>query len=117
MHGPFVDRRPSGVIRPLSFFGWPHAAIFLGAWRDVGFRPVSVFVLVKNRMGLGYYSRAQHEQAFLLAKGDPQKPRCALSNVFSWKCSGTSFHPNPKRAEALSKLPRLAHHNSFVFDP
>ena len=37
----------------LTFYGWPHAETFLSSWRLVGFRPISVFVLVKRRIGLG----------------------------------------------------------------
>jgi len=48
----------------LSFYGWPHAETFLSTWRQVGLRPVSVFALIKGRIGLGYYTRAQHEQAY-----------------------------------------------------
>src|SRR5687767_12691798 len=28
----------------LSFYGWPHADTFLGAWKLIGFRPVSQVV-------------------------------------------------------------------------
>jgi adenine-specific DNA-methyltransferase len=102
----------------LTFFGWPQAETFLRTWREVGFRPVSIFVLVKNRIGLGYFSRSQHEQAFLLAKGHPAKPAKALSNVLSWECSDTSFHPNQKPEGALSKLLAcFSNDNSVVLDP
>src|SRR5713226_2795622 len=52
----------------LSFYGWPHADTFLSAWKLIGFRPVSLIVLLKQNWGLGYFSRAQHETAYLLAK-------------------------------------------------
>ncbi len=68
--------RPNALC--LTFYGWPQAETFLSAWRFVGLRPVSVFVLVKRRIGLGYFTRAQHEQAYLLAKGRPSKPVTCL---------------------------------------
>ena len=87
------------VLKPdalcLTFYGWPHAETFLSSWRQVGFRPVSLFVLVKRRIGLGYFSRAQHEQAYLLAKGKPGRPTTAPSDVLDWV---TPF-PEAKGAE------------------
>jgi site-specific DNA-methyltransferase (adenine-specific) len=83
----------------LTFYGWPHAEIFLSSWRSAGFRPISVFVLVKRRIGLGYFSRAQHEQAYLLAKGRPPKPILAPSDVLDWETPAVSLHPNQNRSE------------------
>src|SRR5262245_57195242 len=48
-----------------TFYGWPQAEVFLRAWKRVGFRPVSIFALVKDRLGLGYFTRSQHEHAYL----------------------------------------------------
>jgi len=102
----------------LSFYGWPHADTFLGAWKRVGFRPVSVFVLVKDRFGLGYYTRAQHEQAYLLAKGKPKKPDLAISDVLGWDVATPLLHPNQKPLPAISRLlGTFSDANTFVLDP
>ena len=96
------------LLRPdslcLSFYGRPHADTFLNAWKTVGFRPVSLLVLVKDRWGLGHFSRNQHEPAYLLAKGHPSKPAAAISDVLSWERPNPQFHPNQKPLGAISKL-------------
>lgn len=67
----------------LTFYGWPQAEIFLSLSRKSGFRPISIFVFVKRRFGLGYFTRAQREQAYLRAKGRPPKPAVAPSDVLT----------------------------------
>ncbi len=102
----------------LTFYGWPHAETFLSSWRLVGFRPISVFVLVKRRIGLGYFTRAQHEQAYLLAKGRPPKPDTAPSDVLEWNSSGVPFHPNQKPLGAVAQLlAAFSNDSSVVLDP
>jgi len=88
----------------LSFYGWPQADLFLTAWKLIGFRPVSQIVCVKDRIGLGHYSRSQHESAYLLAKGSPPKPEIATSDVFSWTRESAPYHPNQKPIGAISQL-------------
>jgi DNA modification methylase len=110
------------VLRPdslcFTFYGWPHADVFMTSWRAAGFRPVSVCALVKRRIGLGYFTRAQHELAYLLAKGRPKKPECAPSDVIDWEYSGESFHPNQKPVGAMAKLiAAYADEKTFVIDP
>jgi DNA modification methylase len=102
----------------LTFYGWPHAETFLGAWRHVGFRAVSIFALVKDRFGLGYYTRAQHEPAYLLAKGKPRKPEPAISDVLDWKITPPLLHPNQKPLPAITRLlGTFTDNNSSVLDP
>jgi adenine-specific DNA-methyltransferase len=102
----------------LTFYGWPQAETFLSAWRLVGFRAVSVFVLVKRRMGLGYFTRAQHEQAYLLAKGRPPKPVVALSDVLDWNAPSFPLHPNQKPLGAVTQLlAAFSNDSSVVLDP
>jgi site-specific DNA-methyltransferase (adenine-specific) len=54
----------SRVLKPNSlcctFYGWPHAEIFLRAWKRAGLRQVSILALVKQTWGLGYFTRSQH---------------------------------------------------------
>jgi site-specific DNA-methyltransferase (adenine-specific) len=88
----------------LSYYGWPHADKFLTAWKLIGFRPVSLIVCIKNSIGLGYFTRAQHETAYLLAKGEPRKPRTAISDVFEWQREHPQVHPNQKPLSMMSRL-------------
>jgi DNA modification methylase len=88
----------------LTFYGWPSADVFFDAWHRAGFRPVSVVALIKGRWGLGYFTRAQHEQAYLLAKGQPKKPETAISDVLAWDDIAQQLHPNQKPLGAISRL-------------
>jgi site-specific DNA-methyltransferase (adenine-specific) len=45
--------------------------------------------------------RYSHEQAYLLAKGTPLKPRVALRDVLEWRYSGDGLHPTQKPVMAL----------------
>jgi DNA modification methylase len=110
------------VLRPdsfcLTFYGWPQAETFLSAWRQAGFRAVSDFVLIKERFGLGYYTRAQHEQAYLLAKGRPRKPEPTIPDVLDWRLTPPLAHPNEKPLLAITRLlGAFSDSNSFVLDP
>ncbi|MCI0620632.1 MAG: DNA methylase [Acidobacteria bacterium] len=88
----------------ISFYGWPHSDLFVGAWKELGFRLVSHLVFVKNVWGLGRFTRGQHEVAFLLAKGQPPVPARALSDTIEWQREADAFHPNQKPVVALRPL-------------
>lgn len=110
------------VLKPdslcFSFYGWPHADTFLGAWKLIGFRPVSQVVCVKDVMGLGHYTRSQHESAYLLAKGNPRRRGTALSDVFGWERDVPLLHPNQKPLGTIRRL-TLAYtvEDSLIVDP
>lgn len=110
------------ILKPnslcLTFYGWPQAEIFLSSWRQAGFRTISVFVLVKRRFGLGYFTRAQHEQAYLLAKGRPPKPVTVPSDVLVWENPSSPLHPNQKPIGAISTLvSSFSSTSSLILDP
>lgn len=88
----------------LSFYGWPHAEKFLATWKKIGFRPVSLIALIKERWGLGRFTRSQHEPAYLLAKGHPKHPADAISDVLAWHQDSPLVHPNQKPLSAIAKL-------------
>jgi site-specific DNA-methyltransferase (adenine-specific) len=88
----------------VSFYGWPHADLFAGAFKAVGFRLVSHLVFVKNVWGLGRFTRGQHETAFLLAKGRPKVRGRRLSDVLEWTREQETVHPNQKPIGPLRKL-------------
>ena len=66
----------------VTFYGWPHADVFLGTFKELGFRPVSHLAFVKNVWGLGRFTREQHETALLLAKGRPPIPKNRITDGF-----------------------------------
>ncbi len=59
---------------------------------------------MKNVWGLGYFTRSQHETAYLLAKGKPAKPAKAISDVVQWQRVRGAQHPNQKPLETIAKL-------------
>jgi len=65
---------------------------------------MSVLGLIRGRWGFGYFTRAQHEQAYLLAKGSPKKPQFAISDVLVWDDISQQVHPNQKPLGVISRL-------------
>src|SRR5437763_1958951 len=73
------------VLKPdrfcISFYGWPNADQFLAAFRQAGFRPVGHLVWPKPYASAERFVRYQHEQAYLLAKGEPPKSAVLIPDV------------------------------------
>ena len=88
----------------ISFYGWPDADIFVGAWKNIGFGLKSHIVFVKNNMGLGWFTRGKHESAYLLTKGTPAKPDVAIPDVLNWIGTGNELHPTQKPVDSMRKL-------------
>lgn len=102
----------------VSFYGWPHADIFVGLWKQLGFRLVSHLAFVKNVWGLGRFTRGQHETAYLLAKGQPSIPEQPISDTIEWEREPDALHPNQKPVAALSPLIAVyAPLQGIVLDP
>jgi site-specific DNA-methyltransferase (adenine-specific) len=88
----------------VSFYGWHRIDAFFRAWTEAGFRPVGHLVWHK-----GYASRrgilnARHEQAYLLAKGQPDKPLRPIDDVLPWEYSGNRHHPTEKTVSVIRPL-------------
>lgn len=108
--------RPDGFC--VSFYGWPNADRFVSTWKSIGFRPVSHLAFVKNSIGLGRFTRNQHETAYLLAKGSPKVPDKTISDVISWKRERFKTHPNQKPVQCLSfLLVTYSPRNGLILDP
>jgi DNA modification methylase len=88
----------------VSFYGWPHADLFVGLWKQLGFRLISHLAFVKKVWGLGRFTRGQHETAYLLAKGHPRIPEDPISDTIEWEREPEALHPNQKPVAALSPL-------------
>jgi adenine-specific DNA-methyltransferase len=102
----------------ISFYAWPYADEFVSAWKLFGFRIVSHLVCVKNNIGLGYFSRSQHETAYLLAKGHPARPETAASDVFFWEREPITYHPTQKPLQVISRLiAAFTKEDALILDP
>jgi site-specific DNA-methyltransferase (adenine-specific) len=88
----------------VSFYGWPDADQFVEAWRSAGFGMKSHVVWIKNNIGLGWFTRGQHEVAYLLSKGKPAKPDHAISDVIYADTTGNELHPTQKPESLITKL-------------
>lgn len=110
------------VLRPdsfaVTFYGWPHADLFVGAFKGAGFRLISHLAFVKGTWGLGRYTRGQHEVAYLLAKGRPAMPARSISDVIEYQREPDAFHPHQKPVPALRPLiAAFAPDGGVVLDP
>ena len=89
----------------ISFYGFHHTDKFLTAWRSAGFRTLDLIVWAKQYSSSEGFVLRDHEQAYLLAKGSPKKPRVKLPSVLSeWKYTGNTLHPTQKPVMALLPL-------------
>jgi site-specific DNA-methyltransferase (adenine-specific) len=88
----------------VSFYGWPHADKFLVAFRAAGFRVVGHLTFPKRYTSRTGFLRAQHENAYLLAKGRPKEPGYAIGDVIDWTYSGNKMHPTQKPLPVLLPL-------------
>lgn len=88
----------------VSFYGWNKADRFLAAWKAAGLQPVGYLVWTKNYSSKERFVRYCHESAYLLAKGNPPKPRVGLRDVLDWRYTGDVLHPTQKPVMALLPL-------------
>ena len=96
------------VLRPdrfcVCFYGWSKADKFIAAWREAGFRLVGHLVFCKGYASTTRFLRYQHEQAYLLAKGDPRRPERPIPDVLEMRYTGNRIHPTQKAVSALLPL-------------
>ncbi len=110
------------VLKPdrfcASFYGWPWIDRFMHVWKQVGFRPVSHLIWVKDYCSREGYTRSYHEVAFLLAKGKPLRPAYPPDDVFDWEYTGNEFHPMEKPVICLLPLiEAFSQPDDIVLDP
>lgn len=96
------------VLKPNSycicFYGWSKAERFLSVWRECGFQPVGHFVWAKRYSSCVRHTQMRHEQAYLLAKGNPLPPKSPPPDVLPWKYTGNKLHPTQKPVCSLTPL-------------
>ena len=102
----------------ISFYGWHKADKFLAAWREVGFRVIGHLTFIKHYASTERFLRYQHENAYLLAKGSPQKPARTIPDVLEWKYTGNNLHPTQKPVSVLTPLVEsFSNPGDVVLDP
>lgn len=110
------------VLKPntfcISFYGWNRVDAFFRAWRRAGFHPVGHLVWHKDYASSTGFLRARHEQAYLLAKGRPDRPAESLDDVRRWKYTGNVRHPTEKDVSILQPLVEaFSKPGDLVLDP
>ncbi len=102
----------------VSFYGWHKADKFLATWREVGFRVIGHLTFIKRYASTERFLRYQHENAYLLAKGNPQKPARTIPDVLEWKYTGNNLHPTQKPVSVLTPLVEsFSNPGDVVLDP
>lgn len=110
------------VLKPgsfcVSFYGWQAADKFIAAWRKAGFRIVGHIVFRKRYASSVRYMRAEHEQAYLLVKGDAPLPAQPVPDVIEWIYTGNRLHPTQKPIKVLRPLiEAFCPRGGLVLDP
>jgi site-specific DNA-methyltransferase (adenine-specific) len=102
-----------------TFYGWPHADLFMQAFRAAGFRPIGHFSFLKRYTSSVGHVRSRHETAYLLAKGNPRKPVNPIEDVIEWNHSnGNRHHPTEKPVSVLLPLiETYSQSDGLVLDP
>jgi site-specific DNA-methyltransferase (adenine-specific) len=88
----------------VSFCGFTRAEKFLLAWKGAGFRVLEHLVWRKRYPSSTGFVRRYHEQAYLLAKGNPRRPHMQLPSVLEWRYTENRLHPTQKPVGALLPL-------------
>jgi adenine-specific DNA-methyltransferase len=102
----------------VSFYGWAQADRFIGAWRAAGFRLVGHLTFPKRYTSMTKLLRYQHENAYVLAKGFPEKPAYPIGDVLDWTYSGNKLHPTQKPLSVLLPLVEtFSASGGLVLDP
>jgi adenine-specific DNA-methyltransferase len=110
------------VLKPgrfcVSFYGWQKADEFLSAWRAAGFQPVGHIVWIKSYASKRGLLASQHEQAYLLAKGQAERPAERLPDVLDWQYTGNVLHPTQKPVRSLKPvIESFTQPGEIVLDP
>jgi DNA modification methylase len=102
----------------VSFYGWNKVDLFMEAWKAAGFRVVGHLVFRKRYASSARFLRYEHEQAYLLAKGNPTLPEHPIPDVLDFPYTGNKLHPTQKPVEALRPLiEAFTRPGDLVLDP
>ncbi len=102
----------------ISFYGWTHIHAFTRKWHELGFKTIGHIVWAKDytsRVGVTEY---RHENAFILAKGNPKRPSNPIPDVQPWHYTGNKSHPTEKAVEVIAPLIKsFSSEGDIVLDP
>ena len=102
----------------ICFYGWHQADKFIAAWREAGFRLAGHLTFTKRYPSTERFLQYHHENAYLLAKGNPSQPTQRIPDVLEWKYSGNKLHPTQKPLCVLSPLIQsFSRPGSVILDP
>ena len=102
----------------VSFYGWHQADKFIAAWREAGFRLAGHLTFTKRYPSAERFLQYQHENAYLLTKGNPPQPTRRIPDVLAWKYSGNRLHPTQKPLCVLTPLIQtFSRPGDLVLDP
>lgn len=102
----------------VSFYGWHKADLFMQAWRDAGFRIIGHIVFRKRYASSERFFRYEHEQAYLLGKGEVRPPATPIPDVIDFPYTGNRLHPTQKPTQALRPLiESFSRPGELVLDP
>ena len=102
----------------ISATGRAAASARWAAWKVAGFRPVGHLFWEKPYASRVGYVAARHEEAFLLAKGNPVRPAKPLPDVLPWEYSGNPLHPTQKAVSVIEPLiASFSERGDLVLDP
>lgn len=108
--------KPGGFA--VSFYGWNKVDLFVEAWKAAGFRIVGHLVFRKRYASSARFLRYEHEQAYLLAKGQVELPSDPIPDVIDFPYTGNRLHPTQKPVEALTPLIRtFSKPGDLILDP
>jgi site-specific DNA-methyltransferase (adenine-specific) len=111
------------VLKPgrfcVSFYGWNKVDQFFAAWRAAGFYPAGHLVWVKDYASSKGLLAYQHEQAYLLCKGNGgARPLQPLPDVLPWSYTGNRLHPTQKPVRSLKPvIEAFTQPGDVVLDP
>lgn len=102
----------------VSFYGYTKVDLFMEAWKSAGFRIAGHFVFPKKYASSSYHTEYRHEQAYLLAKGWPERPCRPPPDVIQWTYTGNRLHPTQKPIGILKPLiEAFSRTGDIVLDP
>jgi DNA methylase len=80
----------------LSFYAWNKVDLFMAAWKKAGFCVAGHVVFPKKYASGARFTRYQHEQAYLLIKGNAAPPRNPPPDVIPWTLYRQPTAPHPE---------------------
>ncbi|HUQ94158.1 MAG TPA: DNA methyltransferase [Bryobacteraceae bacterium] len=88
----------------VSFYAWNKVERFAAAWKAAGFGIAGHVVFPKKYASSSRFMKYQHEQAYLLMKGNGALPASPPPDVIAWTYTGNKLHPTQKPVGIFTPL-------------